>query len=64
MSEMSEAGARTDAGIADPRPPDPDQRLGASYYKLFAGTVVSNLGDGMARSPTPGWLRRSRATRS
>ncbi len=55
MSEMSEAGARTDAGIADPRPPDPDQRLGASYYKLFAGTVVSNLGDGMALIAYP-WL--------
>ncbi len=29
--------------------------LGASYYKLFAGTVVSNLGDGMATVAYP-WL--------
>ena len=31
------------------------QRLGASYHKLFAGTVVSNLGDGMATIAYP-WL--------
>lgn len=30
-------------------------RLGASYYKLFTGTVVSNLGDGMATVAYP-WL--------
>lgn len=30
-------------------------RLGSSYYKLFAGTVVSNLGDGMATVAYP-WL--------
>ncbi len=29
--------------------------LGSSYYKLFAGTVVSNLGDGMAMVAYP-WL--------
>ncbi|MDW3216207.1 MAG: MFS transporter [Ilumatobacteraceae bacterium] len=32
-----------------------DQRLGSSYYKLFTGTVVSNLGDGMATVAYP-WL--------
>jgi MFS family permease len=31
------------------------QPLGASYYKLFTGTVVSNLGDGMATIAYP-WL--------
>ena len=31
------------------------QRFGTSYYKLFAGTVVSNLGDGMALVAYP-WL--------
>ncbi len=31
------------------------QPLGSSYYKLFAGTVVSNLGDGMATVAYP-WL--------
>jgi MFS family permease len=31
------------------------QPLGASYYKLFTGTVVSNLGDGMATVAYP-WL--------
>lgn len=30
-------------------------RLGASYYKLFTGTVVSNLGDGMGTVAYP-WL--------
>ncbi|MEO6652046.1 MAG: MFS transporter [Ilumatobacteraceae bacterium] len=34
---------------------DTKQPLGASYYKLFAGTVVSNLGDGMATVAYP-WL--------
>ena len=29
--------------------------LGANYYKLFTGTVVSNLGDGMATIAYP-WL--------
>ena len=32
-----------------------DRRLGASFHKLFAGTVVSNLGDGMATVAYP-WL--------
>lgn len=32
-----------------------DGRLGANYYKLFTGTVVSNLGDGMATVAYP-WL--------
>lgn len=31
------------------------QSFGSSYYKLFAGTVVSNLGDGMATVAYP-WL--------
>lgn len=35
--------------------PDLDAPLGASYYKLFTGTVVSNLGDGMATVAYP-WL--------
>lgn len=34
---------------------DPGTRLGANYYKLFTGTVVSNLGDGMASIAYP-WL--------
>ena len=33
----------------------PEDRLGPSYYKLFAGTVVSNLGDGMSTIAYP-WL--------
>jgi MFS family permease len=40
----------------DPRPAESaDNHLGASYYKLFTGTVVSNLGDGMATIAYP-WL--------
>ena len=33
----------------------PSNRLGASYYKLFTGTVVSNLGDGIGTIAYP-WL--------
>ncbi len=36
-------------------PPGNKVPLGASYYKLFTGTVVSNLGDGMAMVAYP-WL--------
>jgi MFS family permease len=43
-----------DGGRATPGEAVPS-RLGASYYKLFAGTVVSNLGDGMATIAYP-WL--------
>lgn len=32
-----------------------EDRLGASYYKLFTGTVVSNLGDGIGTVAYP-WL--------
>lgn len=50
-SDRDEAGDAA-AGIAG----GPEQRgLGASYYKLFTGTVVSNLGDGMATVAYP-WL--------
>lgn len=35
--------------------PAPDQRLGSNFYKLFTGTVVSNLGDGMGSIAYP-WL--------
>lgn len=58
---MSDADATaTDATHVDEGQPDAavsasDNRLGASYYKLFAGTVVSNLGDGMAIVAYP-WL--------
>jgi len=41
----------------DPAAPNPagKDRLGASYYKLFTGTVVCNLGDGMGTVAYP-WL--------
>jgi MFS family permease len=43
-------------GADDSRPDESaDHRLGSSYYKLFTGTVVSNLGDGMATVAYP-WL--------
>lgn len=35
--------------------PDESSSLGASYYKLFAGTVVSNMGDGIGTIAYP-WL--------
>ena len=44
------------AGGEPPAPTGPgDDHLGTSYYQLFAGTVVSNLGDGMATVAYP-WL--------
>lgn len=46
---------RSDDHGAAATDPAVDNRLGASYYKLFAGTVVSNLGDGMATVAYP-WL--------
>jgi MFS family permease len=61
-SERSESGTeragtsadrpdeRTDAG-----PAGRGTRLGSSYYKLFAGTVVSNIGDGTGQVAYP-WL--------
>ena len=55
---MSDIDVRTDdaddAGDDQAAAPRTD-RLGASYYKLFTGTVVSNLGDGMATIAYP-WL--------
>jgi MFS family permease len=42
---------RTGPAPAEPR----SDRLGASYYKLFTGTVTSNLGDGMGTVAYP-WL--------
>lgn len=53
MTELDTAG-RGDAGPSSAPPPEHD-RLGASYYKLFTGTVVSNLGDGMGTVAYP-WL--------
>ena len=46
-----------DVPAPDDETTDPGRRqpLGASYYKLFTGTVVSNLGDGMATVAYP-WL--------
>ena len=46
---------RSDDDGAATADPAADNRLGSSYYKLFAGTVVSNLGDGMATVADP-WL--------
>lgn len=44
------------AGDSQPAAPAPQsKRLGASYYKLFTGTVVSNLGDGIGTVAYP-WL--------
>ncbi len=55
---MSESDTRLDTAD-DPTPPNGGgggkDRLGASYYKLFTGTVVSNLGDGMGQIAYP-WL--------
>ncbi|HSJ90447.1 MAG TPA: MFS transporter [Ilumatobacter sp.] len=51
-SDRDDTGA---TGVAAaPASPDKD-RLGASYYKLFTGTVVSNLGDGIGTVAYP-WL--------
>jgi predicted MFS family arabinose efflux permease len=44
-----------ETGVATAPPPPEKDRLGASYYKLFTGTVVSNLGDGMGTVAYP-WL--------
>lgn len=51
--ETGDTGATADpGGTSAVRQRD---RLGASYHKLFTGTVVSNLGDGMATVAYP-WL--------
>lgn len=59
MSDLETAADHGDEPTEDPLteagPGTSDDRLGASYYKLFAGTVVSNLGDGMATVAYP-WL--------
>ncbi len=55
---MSDTDTRVgDTGDGSERAPvaTGSDRLGASYYKLFTGTVVSNLGDGMATIAYP-WL--------
>jgi hypothetical protein len=48
---------RDDPGAEHPAAPtQPDKdRLGANFYKLFTGTVVSNLGDGIGTVAYP-WL--------
>jgi MFS family permease len=53
-STNTRVGDAGDEGGATPIAGDTN-RLGASYYKLFTGTVVSNLGDGMATVAYP-WL--------
>ncbi|MEJ7800351.1 MAG: MFS transporter [Ilumatobacter sp.] len=50
VDDAPERPATETVGSADTKQP-----LGSSYYKLFAGTVVSNLGDGMATVAYP-WL--------
>lgn len=55
---MSDTETQTDDtgdGSGDTPTAADGDRLGASYYKLFTGTVVSNLGDGMATVAYP-WL--------
>ena len=52
MTGANEAGANDSRPIDESPTPD---RLGANFYKLFTGTVVSNLGDGMATVAYP-WL--------
>jgi MFS family permease len=42
-----------DAAVATATPAS--KRLGASFYKLFAGSVISNTGDGMSQIAYP-WL--------
>jgi MFS family permease len=46
---------RPPATAVPPATPDPDEPLGPSYRKLFVGTVVSNLGDGVSTIAYP-WL--------
>ena len=65
MTDVDTRGAADEPQSAGTTPPDPTppdttpatgkDRLGASYYKLFTGTVVSNLGDGMGTVAYP-WL--------
>jgi len=60
---MSDINAAADPPVTDTSEGTPDdttevaakQPLGRSYYKLFTGTVVSNLGDGMGAVAYP-WL--------
>lgn len=53
---MSDTDTQIDDTADEGGPDAPaSDRLGASYYKLFSGTVVSNLGDGMATVAYP-WL--------
>ncbi len=52
--EPAETGPTVDAPSGSEAPGTKDP-LGTSYHKLFAGTVVSNLGDGMATVAYP-WL--------
>lgn len=59
MTDVDIQTPEEDEGATTPRPKEP---LGASYYKLFTGTVVSNLGDGMSMVAYP-WLA-SAITRS
>src|SRR5918995_3339620 len=45
---------QTDDAVVATTPAAP-KRLGSSFYKLFAGSVISNLGDGMGLIAYP-WL--------
>jgi MFS family permease len=56
-SSSSTTSTTSTSSTATANEPDtnPSKRLGANYYKLFAGTVVSNMGDGMATIAYP-WL--------
>lgn len=52
MTELDTTGDTADSGRSQDAPAD---RLGGNFVKLFTGTVVSNLGDGMATVAYP-WL--------
>jgi len=56
-AEPADVGVALDAPAEPTEEPAerPNEPLGASYRKLFAGTIVSNLGDGMGSVAYP-WL--------
>ncbi|MEQ9163737.1 MAG: MFS transporter, partial [Ilumatobacter fluminis] len=57
MTTTPNAPASPDDEMPDEAQPaeTPSKKLGASYYKLFTGTVVSNMGDGIGTIAYP-WL--------
>ncbi len=54
-TDAPDDGDTTTAADAPQTTSAPTEPLGSSYYKLFTGTVVSNLGDGVAMVAYP-WL--------